>query len=34
MSSAFVGNVSVVEVTGDEWAQTIDDNVSRLRKES
>ncbi len=34
MSSAFVGNVSVVEVTGDEWAQAIDDNVSRLRKES
>ena len=34
MSSAFVGDVSVVEVTGDEWAQAIDDNVSRLRKES
>ena len=34
MSSAFVGDVSVVEVTGDEWAQVIDDNVSRLRKES
>ncbi len=34
MSSAFVGNVSVVEVSGDEWAQAIDDNVSRLRKES
>ena len=33
MSSAFVGNVSVVEVTGDEWAQAIDDNVSRLSKE-
>ncbi len=34
MSSAFVGEVSVVEVTGDEWAQAIDDNVSRLKKES
>ena len=34
MSSAFVGDVSVVEVSGDEWAQTIDDNVSRLSKES
>lgn len=34
MSSAFVGNVSFVEITGDEWAQAIDDNVSRLRKES
>lgn len=34
MSSAFVGNVSVVEVSGDEWAQAIDDNVSRLSKES
>ena len=34
MSSAFVGDVSVVEVIGDEWAQAIDDNVSRLMKES
>lgn len=34
MCSAFVGAVSVVEVTGDEWAQAIDENVSRLRKES
>ena len=34
MSSACVGDVSVVEVTGDEWAQVIDDNVRRLRKES
>ena len=34
MSSAFVGDVSVVEVVGDEWAQAIDDNVGRLRKES
>ena len=34
MSSAFVGDVSFVEVTGDEWVQTIDDNVSRLRKEA
>jgi len=34
MSSAFVGDVSFVEVIGDEWAQAIDDNVSRLRKES
>ena len=34
MSSAFVGDVSYVEVIGDEWAQAIDDNISRLRKES
>ena len=34
MCSAFVGDVSVVEITGDAWTQTIDDNVSRLRKES
>lgn len=34
MCSAFVGDVSFVEVVGDEWAQAIDDNVSRLRKES
>ena len=34
MCSAFVGGVSVVEVIGDEWAQAIDDNVSRLLKES
>ncbi len=34
MSSAFVGDVSFVEVTGDEWTQAIDDNVSRLKKES
>ena len=34
MCSAFVGDVSVVEVIGDEWAQAIDDNVSRLRKKS
>lgn len=34
MCSAFVGDVSVVEVTGDEWAQVIDDNVSRLMEES
>ena len=34
MCSAFVGDVSVVEVTGDEWAQAIDGNVSRLSKES
>lgn len=34
MCSAFVGDVSVVEVVGDEWAQAIDGNVSRLRKES
>lgn len=34
MCSAFVGDVSVVEVVGDEWAQAIDDNVSRLSKES
>ena len=30
MSSAFVGDVSFVEDIGDEWAQAIDDNVSRL----
>ena len=34
MSSAFIGDVSYVEVSGDEWAQAIDDNISRLRKES
>ena len=34
MSSGFVGDVSVVEVTGDEWARAIDDNVSRLMKET
>ena len=34
MSSAFVGDVSFAEITGDEWAQAINDNVSRLRKES
>ena len=34
MCSAFVGDVSVVEIIGDEWAQAIDDNVSRLLKES
>ena len=34
MSSGFVGDVSVVEVTSDEWAEVIDDNVSRLTKES
>ena len=34
MCSAFVGDVSVVEVIGDEWAQAINANVSRLRKES
>ena len=34
MCSAFVGDVSYVEASGDEWAQAIDDNVSRLRKES
>ncbi|MYF24476.1 MAG: MBL fold metallo-hydrolase [Nitrospira sp. SB0678_bin_10] len=34
MSSAFVGDVSVVEVSDDEWAQAIDDNVSRLRNKS
>ena len=34
MCSAFVGEVSYVEVTGDEWSQAIDDNVSRLRKKS
>lgn len=34
MCSAFVGEVSYVEVTGDEWSQAIDDNVSRLRRES
>lgn len=34
MSSAFVGDVSLMEVTGDEWAQVIDDNVSRLQKKS
>ena len=34
MCSAFVGDVSVVEVSGDEWSQAIDDNVSRLSKES
>ena len=34
MSSAFVGDVSFVEDIGDEWAQAIDDNVSRLSKES
>ena len=34
MSSAFVGDVSVVEITGDEWAQAIDDHVSRLRQET
>ena len=34
MCSAFVGDVSFVEVIGDEWAQAIDDNVSRLRKKS
>ncbi len=34
MSSAFVGGVSFVEIVGDEWAQAIDDTVSRLRNES
>lgn len=34
MCSAFVGDVSVVEVVGDEWTQVIDDNVSRLMEES
>ena len=34
MSSAFVGDVSYVEISGDEWAQAIDDNISRLLKES
>lgn len=34
MCSAFVGDVSFVEVIGNEWAQAIDENVSRLRKES
>ena len=34
MSSAFVGNVSIVEVTGDAWTQAIDDNVRRLLKQS
>ena len=34
MCSAFVGDVSYVEVNGDEWAQAVDDNVSRLSKES
>jgi hypothetical protein len=34
MSSACVGDVSVVEVSGDEWSQAIDDNVRRLSKES
>ena len=34
MSSAFVGNVSIVEVIGDEWTQAIDDNVRRLLKQS
>ena len=34
MCSAFVGDVSYVEVSGDEWAQAVDDNVRRLRKES
>ena len=34
MCSAFVGDVSFVEITGDEWAKAIDDNVSRLMKES
>ena len=34
MSSAFVGDVSFVEITGDEWAQAIDDNVRRLLKQS
>ena len=34
MCSAFVGDASVVEITGDEWAQAIDDNVNRLMKES
>ena len=34
MSSAFVGDVSVVEVIGDEWAQAIDDNISRLNEEA
>ena len=34
MSSAFVGDVSFVEDIGDEWAQAIDDNVSRLSKAS
>ena len=34
MSSAFVGDVSFVEIIGDEWAQAIDDNVRRLLKQS
>ena len=34
MCSAFVGNVSIVEVIGDEWTQAIDDNVRRLLKQS
>jgi len=33
MCSAFVGDVSYVEVTSDKWAQAIDGNVSRLRNE-
>ena len=34
MCSAFVGDVSFVEVIGDAWTQAIDDNVSRLLKQS
>ncbi len=34
MCSAFVGDVSVVKVTGDEWAQAIDDTIHRLGKEA
>lgn len=34
MSSGFVGEVAFVEITGDEWAEIIDNNVSRLRKKS
>ena len=34
MCSAFVGNASVVEISSDEWAQAVDDNVSRLLKQS
>ncbi len=33
LSSACVGDVSFVEITAGEWAQAIDDTISRLKKE-
>ncbi|MEM9273368.1 MAG: MBL fold metallo-hydrolase [Cyanobacteria bacterium P01_F01_bin.143] len=34
MSSGFVGDISAVEVSGNEWTEAIDDNVERLRKKT